>query len=429
MINELKKYLDFNNLPFLLLQIYLFVYFYQPAERYPALQAFKLEFVLAALTIVAIIFTGKQIKFQKIDFIILTFFLVIILSSLFSIWLSHSFETIYQMFKLFIMYFMISVTVDEEWKLKHMIYFFMFLLFIILWEPFYMALHGEFLAVGEGGIRRAGGVTDIASHPNTLGGIAATTLPFIVFLFRMKLNWKAKIIATIFLIVTLGIVKYSESRAAMLTVLFFGLILFFVSKHKFAILVGVVALVIFSWIFILDQQTKERFLSLGQIDTALEAQSAEERVGASSISTRLQIYLDGLQLFASRPILGYGADSFSTARGRRFGRWQNAHNLYIQCLVDVGLIGFIVFMYLLITLAKMNLEIYKFSRNDPDRFEFYEFLSLAVLSYLILRMFNGMFGHSLYIYYWWIVAGITKTQYFLFGETYQKYLIEKEQQE
>ncbi len=63
---------------------------------------------------------------------------------------------------------------------------------------------------------------------------------------------------------------------------------------------------------------------------------------------RLEIWRDGLGLFARRPLTGVGIGQFESALGMiGSGYYKAAHNSYLQTAVELGIVGFIAYMALL----------------------------------------------------------------------------------
>jgi O-antigen ligase len=76
--------------------------------------------------------------------------------------------------------------------------------------------------------------------------------------------------------------------------------------------------------------------------------------------SRVDLWLDMLKMFPRFPLLGDGLNAFSTAYPwyQTVGRTEwigEAHNEYLQALLDTGLVGFVLFGFLLVTVFRRAL--------------------------------------------------------------------------
>ena len=78
-------------------------------------------------------------------------------------------------------------------------------------------------------------------------------------------------------------------------------------------------------------------------------------------SGRLRIYKSGYELFKERPFIGNGIYSTPSLLNDKFGLYgiQQMHNIYLQLLVELGLIGAIIFITLIVTIYLMTYRLLK----------------------------------------------------------------------
>jgi len=89
-----------------------------------------------------------------------------------------------------------------------------------------------------------------------------------------------------------------------------------------------------------------------RIETIWDSRSAlpEEYDARGLAAARLEIWAKGVKLFFEHPVLGVGAGGFETAEGLSHGgegKWNAAHNSFLQIAVDLGVVGLILFVALL----------------------------------------------------------------------------------
>ncbi|MBR2566748.1 MAG: O-antigen ligase family protein [Paenibacillus sp.] len=118
-----------------------------------------------------------------------------------------------------------------------------------------------------------------------------------------------------------------------------------------------------------------------------------------SVLERITFYKDATKLFADYPVIGAGGGAWTAL----YEKYQNnpyvsaqAHNFFMQYLVEVGLIGFIVFMAFILYVFYQYIRSYVRRSEDEREFHFVYFIlsmSILVLSLLDFNMsyvFIGM---------------------------------------
>nr|WP_154984694.1 O-antigen ligase family protein [Paenibacillus xylanexedens] len=118
-----------------------------------------------------------------------------------------------------------------------------------------------------------------------------------------------------------------------------------------------------------------------------------------SVLERITFYKDATKLFADYPVIGAGGGAWTAL----YEKYQNnpyvsaqAHNFFMQYLVEVGLVGFLVFMAFILYVFYQYVRSYV-RRNEEDRESHFVFfilsMSILVLSLLDFNMsyvFIGM---------------------------------------
>ncbi len=267
------------------------------------------------------------------------------------------------------------------------------------------------------GIMRLHGAVPMYAHPNSLGGVSASVVPFCVFLLPAVKRWWMRAFLLGLLATALICVIYSGSRTAYVGVVAFVLGWFLMSKKKVRwIAIGVV--VGTAAIMALPDEYKERFMSIG----------GEEAEGQSK-EARLQILDDAWQVFINNPG-GVGVSSFTTVRRQMFGRIQDTHNLYLEVATNLGIQGLVVFLAFVWIVGQRLLRIRRELIRQRDRLRamvkrraggasasktlgkelddltFLSACAQATAFFLFVRIVVGLFGMDLYEIYWWFAAGM-----------------------
>ncbi len=120
-------------------------------------------------------------------------------------------------------------------------------------------------------------------------------------------------------------------------------------------------------------------LSVGVIATVVPlanfsriAETSSE-LGDGNVSARGAIWKAGLQLYTSSPIIGIGTGSFERAAEPLLGRRINAHNAFLKVLIELGIIGFVLFTLNFFVVLRPLLSL-----PSPDKM-FYLCLWLALI--------------------------------------------------
>ena len=90
--------------------------------------------------------------------------------------------------------------------------------------------------------------------------------------------------------------------------------------------------------------------------------------GNSSIQDRLSFWTSAVGIFRDYPALGSGPGTFAFVHGKYQGRYfaQDAHNLYVQTLAEVGGVGFLAFALLLGSLGALGVRAIRKARGRQE---------------------------------------------------------------
>jgi len=391
--------------PFLGLLIYFATFVVQPGALFPALSVLHAERAFGVLVLLSMLL---KIKFRKvrlsfvhnpINYILLAFLGVMGLSVFTSFWPTQSVNATIDFAKILVFYFLIANLLNNQKRLR-----------IFVWE--YILLIG-WVAVSslEGyfsgniqfaqGIERAQGIT--GSDPNSLAVTLALATPFIWYiLFAEKSKW-LKLLGIGVLIASLYTIILTGSRSAILGLVTIVFLVWIRSRRKFVSLVIALLIVTITWI-VMPEQYKGRYRTIlsstyGEIDDSSQG--------------RIKAWKAGVRMIFDRPVLGVGAGAFGTAHatgytpeGKRQS-WLQPHNVYIQLLAELGVLGFVIFSALICTIIRHNMKLQKTLRDGSKKKNWNYYLSTAMMTSLGTLFVTGIFGHSLYRLNWYFIAALT----------------------
>jgi O-antigen ligase len=203
----------------------------------------------------------------------------------------------------------------------------------------------------EAGVRTGGGST---YDPNDLAALIVATLPIAAIQIQITKSrfWKIFCFGGA-ITCLLGLIA-TQSRGGLVGLIIVIIFAAFTKVQGFSKKRLIVLTVIMGIFFIMQVGTnyKERISTIFEDVSSLQAGSG-----------RMMIWKRALVIASDHPILGVGPNCFSSAYGDylehdRFkgdiwreastGKWNVAHNSFLQVLVDMGIPGFLIFMVIII---------------------------------------------------------------------------------
>ena len=392
---------------FHLVLLYIVVFYSQIGERIPALESVRLEFVIGGVILGIILMkrlTGRPHDHtpDRLNFAIILFLASIVISIPGSYWLSNSANTFLRLLKSAAIYVMIVSTIDTEARLRKVLWIYLLMVFLIVGQPFWGMFTGSAKFETHRGYPKLLGVTGLWMHPNSLGGFAASNLAFLYFLYNGEKSLPKRMLILLIAVSSLGTIVYTGSRTAYVGLLGVAFCVWLGARRKLRTVLLVSFCLIALWITT-PPQYKQQFLTLQEAPHVVR-----DDANIDSMATRWQIIKDAWTIFLDHPILGVGIDAFMTVRGMRFDRWQDTHNLYLQVLTNLGIVGGFAFVLVLYHIFK-NLRLAErlIVQCPAAERQWLHMAARAMTVFLVARLIVGMFGMDLYENYWWLAGGLS----------------------
>ena len=415
---------DYRNAPTLVYLIFLFwawAWYIQIGVRGGGfLGAIRIEFLVGGiliffttsiLTAIPINLTRTRNVIVGISLLFLTMILQIPLAALPSLAKNIFWDRVV---KFAFMAFFIAVLARSPRTLKWFIIVWMVSMFWITAESV-RGLYSGALVWQNQGIPRLHGAVPIYQQPNSLGGVSVGPIPFIVFMWPYWKRWWQRAMMLALLATSLQCILYTGSREAYVATIGFAAFWFLRSRRKRRWLI-VATLAIPIAYFVMPQDYKDRFSSIGA------------KTEDSSVKARKQILSDAWAIFLEHPT-GIGLGCFPVVRNLEFGRFQDTHNLYLEVATNLGIQGFLVFIFFvsavmtgafrahsafrrqiddMLRLPRSSLPktLRRYAHNHFRDLEFLVGVADAIAGFIFVRLVLGLFGMDLYEIYWWFGAGI-----------------------
>jgi O-antigen ligase len=273
-------------------------------------------------------------------------------------------------------YILIAITIKDSQLLEKMfkfIFIFTSILLIFLFYWYFFIFHSPFLG------------TDIfrytAKGKSQLALFLTLFTPVMLTYTIFHKNWISFLGCLIFLFSLI----YTVNRGVYLSIFVATVFLLIISKRKFYLKLLILAMVIIGI-----------FLSIfvPQIISLIRERTVEEaKLGGWEEKSRMVLISGGLKIFLAHPIFGIGLGNF-TKLEFPIPPYTDclSHNDYIQILVEQGLIGFLIYLFLLGSMLK---GLIKIIRENIDKIRWLQegiaasLISMMVFS-LTLNIYNTL---------------------------------------
>jgi len=211
-----------------------------------------------------------------------------------------------------------------------------------------------------------------------------------------KIRWR-KILFLVLVIFSLHPIFFSYSRGAymgaFIVLVFFGLV------QKRSLLILVVVLVI-AWQTLLPSSVVER-ITMTKTET-MEGQMQIE----DSAAVRLGLWNIAWNLFKENPVfgVGFGGFEFSVPEGN-YSRWKDTHNYYAKMLAEQGIVGFGLFLIVLLVAFRSGWRLWKAGKEG-----FEKGLGLGFMGCILALASTNFFGDRWSYFevgsYFWVFWGL-----------------------
>lgn len=341
-----------------------------------------------------------KLKYFKTNAWVLMFALVIGICAVTSISLEESRNIALLMIAFVLSYFVVINTIENEKQFKFILYIFSIAAVITAFYGLYQYMFGDLYSQAwldkemfEDIKMR---VYSTFENPNVYGEYLILAIPIIAGLLWTEKGIFKKLFWLGSLGVTMLALALTFSRGCWLgIILAIGLLAIMIDRRF--ILLGIVALLFLP--FVLPESIMNRFLSIGNM-------------GDSSTSYRVYIWMGTLAMLADYWFsgIGLGITSFNMIYpiySYNDISAPHSHNLYLQLVVEFGIVGLIVFLGMLYNFYKETIISICKKKN---------ILTSSLIAGVSGFMLQSMFDHTWYNYrvvliFWIIIAfGLVSTK-------------------
>lgn len=345
---------------------------------------------------------GKRVfKLEILDFTILLFGILIMLSSIYSAGGSASFASASISFVLLLGYFLfVNLMRTEKWIKRAIIGFVSSASIVALigvFEFIFGSKSNNWLDQSFHDIIKTR-VVSLFENPNMLAIFLVMAFPFLLALCVKAKESNAKFLTKALVVIFLLCIIFTWSRAAWLAIIVGVLLFAALCTTKAFRIFGMVLLGLPLLPIILPTSILERFLSISNL-------------ADSSIAYRIYTWLGTLDAIKHYLLfgIGYGDSAFQTVYPAYsysgIEAAPHSHSLILQLLLCMGLMGFLVFCVAIFFSFQKSLEFIKNEKNFKS--SIYVIASVAsVASALIVGIFDYIWYNPRIFYLFWVVIAI-----------------------
>ena len=404
--------------------IFMVSYFLHLTARYSALGAIRFDLVLALLTLGAVLLS-KRVDDNRFKLPLtrrlLSFLGYVLISLPLVTWPGSVLRFHLAEWLKVIMFFLLLVSVVRtERQLFWTFGVFLACQIFRVLEPLYLHITtgywGDVAYSNNAGFvslnRLAGAPADIV-NANQLAWLCVSVLPFLFYL----LGYGGKLWKTILLALVPAIIYallLTGSRSGLLCLVFTVLAIVWVSQHrgKALFIACVVTVPLGAWaIGHMGGDMQTRYLSI--VDSTV--------AGGDTAQGRISGLLKTLSTVSHNPLFGNGLGTSGEANHNIMGgSAQITHNLYLEVVQESGLIGFVLFVLVLVSIDKtLKAAQATLDSRGYDRSDWLFRLILGVRVWVYMDLFYSLSCFGLRSWEWYFFGGIA-TLCLVFANTREK---------
>ncbi len=199
-----------------------------------------------------------------------------------------------------------------------------------------------------------------------------------------------KFIIVILAISNIVVLLFTFSRGSYLGFII-GLLFLLIAKRKFITIILLCLIPIF-YTSILPQSVIER------VSMSYETNDYGD-IEDQDINSRLMMWDYAMVMIKDSPIIGHGFNSF------HFKHWNNPHNQHIYVLVQGGIIGYILFLFLFYYSFNESYTLWRIGLGKFERL-FGLGMAAATISLFVSNIFGDRWSYYVLNGYFWIFNGV-----------------------
>lgn len=408
---ESLRELGTRNAAFFFFCVFIISYFGRFARRVPLLGHLHFDFLLAAITLLAILVAGRNPRSQRhtqtqMDPVARRLWILlgyIIVTIPFVEWPGSVVHNLESYAKSLCFFFFVVATVDTTRKLGTLLAVYAATQVWRVLEPLYMHITtgywGDIASLGnwEYMDRLSGSPYDII-NPNGLGFVVIMTLPLLHFLIKpdttvRRILWAAIACAMCYALVL------SASRSSFLALVFLCLFVIWRSKNRTAWLT-VACLGALLAVALMTGLQRDRYVSI----------FSHSAPGGGTAEGRITGVLEDFKVSLRRPLFGHGLGTSTEANAHFRGTEAPSHNLYTETAQELGYVGLVLVLGLIWSFLRACWTAQQAVGASPttdERLRFLHTVAVSLVVVVAVDLFYSFAAYGLSEPYWYFIGGLS----------------------
>jgi len=397
------------SLAFVAILGYALVEYTRLPAMYPLLQPLQLGKVTIVAGLLGLILspqarTKNPLGVRRVDIVLVLFVLACLLSVFAADSVAAFWKGIQDVLLYALIYFLIGRIVSNPWRVRAFLLFWLLLNFKL--AQFVIRSYGHYhsLGVSDTALARGIGAGSTAFFANSVDFGVAMCVAWPVgtlLLFATLKKWQ-RLALVIYSVACLLAIILCSSRGAIVGAVAIVLAALLKQRRRLVPVFMILALLL-GIAYIMPGGHKER------LRLALNWEQDPNAI------SRIALWKAGLAMFRDHPLIGVGLGNFPPSYERQYATGEISvkqwvcHSIYIQVLSELGLLGALPFLLLLMFLFRLNRHTRKqLAATSPGGHRTLEYslasgLDLALVGYLA----SGAFVSVLYYPHLWILLGLS----------------------
>ncbi len=300
-----------------------------------------------------------------------------------------------------LMLFVVAAAVTETRQMKVLLWL-MCASILLLDRGFWDTVAGRDFSTFSYDLRDEGGMG--YAGVNGLAAFEAQAAIFLLALSSFEKRWRPRILYLSLAGFSVVCLMYSLSRGGYLALLVGCLFLGLVKQRKLLILLAVF---LATWTSLVPPAVQQRVLMTYDKNSHELDHSA---------ATRVNLWEEAMQIYDTNPLLGAGFDTY--AYSSHYNGYKDTHNLFVKVLVETGVAGLCLFLWLLAKTFRTGYRLFRLAR-DP----FLSSLGLGLAAWVICSVTANLFGDRwTYLQvngFMWVLGGLVSRALLLEAEAAQ----------
>ena len=234
--------------------------------------------------------------------------------------------------------------------------------------------------------RYAGIFDDEAIAGGYIQKFSFVSIPIILFIKRSNLI-KIFIVTIVINILGLGILMSTDRMPFFIYILGLILLIFFSKNFRFIYLINLILLLFlstlifqnnsiinkrYSFIYTIEKQLYNVKSEIKNLDNYEKnsKQEIDENINSIFDDEYFKIFYTGYNLWKNNLVIGTGVKSFNLICAEEYKKnvklvcAPHAHNLYLEIIINTGILGFLIFIFYIINILKHTKQIFFYKENN-----------------------------------------------------------------